>query len=164
MKTLKSNISDLAWTAMDHENKIVHQRKDLTREMTNNKMVASYYEISPGKVNWPFHYHLANDECFFILEGEGELRTIDGKEKVKAGDFIYFPAGENGLHQLRNISESKVLRYIDIGTTRQPDVVVMPDSNKLGVFGGSAPGQNLEKRTMRSYFKLDQQTEYLKDE
>ncbi len=38
-------------------------------------MVASLYEIPPGKVSWPFHYHVANEEIFCIIDGESELRT-----------------------------------------------------------------------------------------
>lgn len=141
-----------------------HYRKNFTKEFTSNKLVASLYELPPGKVSWPYHYHTTNEEIFYIIEGEGELRLHDKSIIVKAGDFIRFPVGEQGGHQLKNISKDTVLKYLDFGTTNEPDIVFMPDSNKLGIFIGGAPSQNTKNRHVWKYFNLDNEIEYLKDE
>jgi uncharacterized cupin superfamily protein len=163
-RTFKINIRDMEWSELTHGDRISHRRKDFTRDFKTNKMVASLYEIPPGKVSWPFHYHIANEEIFFILDGTGELRTRDGTMKVIAGDFLRFPVGEGGLHQLKNTSSDKSLKYLDFGTTNQPDLVFMPDSNKVGIFGGGAPCQNKEIRFIWKYFDLDTEIDYFKDE
>jgi len=163
-KTFKINETELEWNNLSHGDKIEHKRKNFTKDLTTNKMVASLYEIPPGKCSWPFHYHMANEEIFYIIEGEGELRTKEGIIKVSAGDFLRFPIGENGVHQLKNTSADKPLKYIDFGTTNQPDLVFMPDSNKVGIFGGGAPCQNNKNMTVRKYFDLDTEIDYLKNE
>lgn len=161
---LRRNENEMEWEQWSHGENIEHKRKNFTRELSTNKLVASLYEIPPGKVSWPFHYHIANEEIFYILDGEGELRTHDGTIKVKSGDFLRFPIGEKGAHQLKNTSSEKPLKYLDFGTTNHPDLVFMPDSNKVGLFGGSAPGQNKKNREIWKYFGLDTEIDYLKDE
>jgi len=153
----------MEWSEMNHGSNIQHYRKNFTKNLTTNKIVASLYEIPPGKVSWPYHFHIANEEVFYILEGEGELRTIDKKIKIKAGDFLRFPVGEGGAHQLKNTSE-KVLKYFDFGTVNHPDLVFMPDSNKVGLFGGGAPCQNSKNRFIWKYFNLDTEIDYLENE
>ena len=149
---------------MQHGHKIHHKRKNFTGKLTTNKIVASQYEIPPGKASWPFHYHLANEEVFYILEGEGELRTLNKTIKVSTGDFIRFPIGEKGAHQLINTSRNETLKYLDFGTTNHPDLVFMPDSNKVGLFGGGAPCQNNKKRIVWKYFDLNSEIGYLDGE
>ena len=158
------NQDQLNWTEMVHGEKIHHKRKNFTSELTTNKIVASLYEIPPGKASWPFHYHMANEEVFFIIEGEGDLRSADKTIKVKAGDFIRFPVGEKGAHQLINTSENRTLKYLDFGTTNHPDLVFMPDSNKVGLFDGGAPCQNNKNRIIWKYFDLNTEIGYLDGE
>ena len=161
---LKVSEETLNWVAWKHGDKIQHKRKDFTKDLTTNKLVASVYEIPPNKVSWPFHYHIANEEVFYILEGCGELRTFDKTIPVQKGDFLRFPVGEKGVHQLKNTSSDIPLKYLDFGTTNHPDLVFMPDSNKVGLFGGGAPCQNSKERNIWKYFDLDTEINYLKDE
>ena len=49
-------------------------RRDLTKVHEAESLVR-VYEIPPGKSAYPYHYHLKNEETFFILKGEGLLRT-----------------------------------------------------------------------------------------
>lgn len=161
---LRINENEMEWDSLSHGDKIEHKRKNFTKDLTENKIVAGLYEILPGKVSWPFHYHIANEEVFYIIEGEGEMKTNGDSFMVKAGDFIRFPVGENGAHQLKNTSADKPLKYLDFGTTNHPDLVFMPDSNKVGIFGGGAPCQSMKNRTIWKYFNLDTEIDYMKDE
>ena len=103
----------------------VHEAKSLVR----------VYEILPGKSAYPYHYHLKNEETFFILRGEGILRTPEGEREVRGGELIFFPAGEEGAHKLTNSSDTENLVYIDFDVTHDLDVAVYPDSGKIGVWG-----------------------------
>ena len=103
----------------------VHEAKSLVR----------VYEILPGKSAYPYHYHLKNEETFFILRGEGILRTTEGERPVRSGDLIFFPAGEAGAHKLTNTSESENLVYLDFDVVHDLDVTIYPDSGKLGIWG-----------------------------
>ncbi len=162
--TTVSDTRSMEWEELSNGGKIHHFRKDITRDLTSNKLVASIYRIPPGKVSWPFHYHAANEEAFYILEGEGELRTHNERLTVRAGDFIRFPAGKKGAHQLKNTSTESDLIYLDVGTAIHPDISVMPDSNKVAVMAGSAPSQSKSNRYFAKFFKLNNDCSFFDDE
>jgi hypothetical protein len=42
----------------------------------------------------------------------------------------------------------------------EPDITAYPDSNKIGIFAGSAPGGAKEKRSFNAYFPTDANTNY----
>lgn len=93
------------------------------------------YEIPPKKSAYPYHYHLKNEETYYIISGEGILRTVDGNIKVGKGDIMYFPANSNGAHKLTNTSDKEMLIYIDFDTNNDLEVSFYPDSNKIGIWG-----------------------------
>ena len=67
----------------------------------------SVYEVPPGKAAVPYHFHLRNEEVFFILRGTGLLKSPEGERTVTAGDFLYFPNNEKGAHKITNTSETE---------------------------------------------------------
>ena len=94
----------------------------------------SFYQLAPGKSNYPYHYHLDQEEVFYIISGSGMLKTPEGDRLVQAGDLLFFPAGKGGAHKLTNTSADKPLRYIDFDTIAAMDVAVYPDSRKVGIW------------------------------
>lgn len=105
-----------------------------------SKCRANFVELEPGNYAYGFHYHEANEEVFYIISGTGVIRTCDGEIQVKAGDAIGFPTGEKGAHVIKNESESEKLVYIDFGTTINPEVVHLPDFNKIMVISKEVNG------------------------
>ena len=103
----------------------VHEARSLVR----------VYELPPGKSAYPYHYHLKNEETFFILKGQGLLRSPEGERLVKPGDLLFFPTGEDGAHKLTNTSDTEPLVYLDFDVVCDLDVTVYPDSGKLGIWG-----------------------------
>lgn len=103
--------------------------------MGENKCAIAQYEVPPGKAAFPYHYHTQHEEAFYILSGNGILKTPEGEREVTAGDFLFFPANEKGAHKLTNKSESEMLVYLDYSTRSELDVSFYPDSNKMGVWG-----------------------------
>ena len=97
--------------------------------------LVSVYEIPPGKAAYPYHFHHKNEETFYILSGEGILKTPDGERKVVAGELLFFPVGEAGAHKLTNTSVTEMLVYIDFDVVHDIDVTVYPDSDKIGIWG-----------------------------
>ena len=96
--------------------------------------VANLYEIPTGKAAYPYHYHMENEEAFYILSGSGVLRTPQGERPIRAGDFLFFPAGEYGAHKLTNTG-AEPLVYLDFDTSHEIDVAFYPNSGKIGVWG-----------------------------
>jgi uncharacterized cupin superfamily protein len=132
---------DLGWSEQAHGEKFGHRRKQLGSAAGGQRVGCSLYEVPPGRTAFPRHYHLANEEAIYVLEGSATLRI--GREgqavEVSQGDYVALPVGADGAHQLVN-SSGAALRYLCFSTMVEPDVMVYPDSGKVGVFGGSAPG------------------------
>lgn len=91
------------------------------------------YEIPPQKASYPYHYHLASTEAFYILSGQGILETPQGSRAIAAGDSIVCPPGAGGAHRMVNTSQTEMLRYLDFDAIRSPDVVYYPRSEKTGI-------------------------------
>jgi len=118
----------------EHEGYEYFRRKFVPIGGANNALV-SVYEIPPGKAAYPYHYHHKNEETFYILSGEGILRTPDGERKVSAGDLLFFPTGPAGAHKLTNCSDAENLTYLDFDVVHDVDIAVYPDSDKIGIWG-----------------------------
>lgn len=111
-----------------------YYRRDFVKRGQAKQCVVSVYEIPPGKSAYPYHYHKKNEEVFFIVSGQGLLRTPEGERTVAAGDLLFFPAEAEGAHKLTNQSQEPLV-YVDFDTDNDLDVAVYPDSNKIGVWG-----------------------------
>jgi uncharacterized cupin superfamily protein len=61
---------------------------EVTSRKDFNQCYVAVYEIPPMKANYPYHYHLTNTEVFYIISGQGRLRTPAGDRSVKAGVII----------------------------------------------------------------------------
>jgi uncharacterized cupin superfamily protein len=152
------NEKEIDWTEQAKGNRFQFRRKSLSSYSVGERLGCSLYEIQPGKSAWPYHYHLSNEEAIFILAGRGTLRIGGEKSPVSAGDYVSLPAGKIP-HQLINDSD-EILRYICFSTMNEPDIGVYPDSEKIGVFAGSAPGGAKDKRTYHKYFLEGSDVDY----
>jgi uncharacterized cupin superfamily protein len=94
-----------------------------------------------------------------VLEGSGTLRLGGEEIWVSEGDYVALPARAEAAHQLINSSEA-VLRYLCFSTMVELDVMVYPDSGKVGIFGGAAPGGPKEKRTLSKFLRSDAEVGY----
>lgn len=149
-----ANINDIpSEHKCEHEEYEYIKRRFLPRSEAKQCTV-SVYTIPPGKSAYPYHFHIKNEEVFYIISGTGLLRTPNGERSVSAGDLLFFPADENGAHKLSNPSGSDALVYIDFDTANDIDVSFYPDSNKLAVWG-----MNINK-----VFKADENVDYYTDE
>jgi len=97
------------------------------------KLGAGVDILEPGKIACPYHYHLAQDEMFVILEGEGTLRVAGERVPVRAGDVVFIPPGPEYPHHLINTG-TVPMKYLSISTQERPEICYYPDSDKLGAF------------------------------
>jgi uncharacterized cupin superfamily protein len=120
--------------------------------------------VPPGKRAYPFHCHHVNEEMFFVIEGRGVVRIGDREYPIRKGDVIAAPAGgRDTAHQIVNTSDAE-LRYLMVSTMLTTEVVEYPDSSKVAVYVGSAPGYDVEKRTFNFRGKLGPAAEYWEGE
>jgi uncharacterized cupin superfamily protein len=135
------------------------RRKQLGAADGGEDLGASLYELPPGGASFPYHYHTGNEEALYVLSGEGTLR-LDGEDlAVAAGDFAALPASEDGAHRLRNDGEG-TLRYLLVSTMDDPDVMVYPDSGKVGVMAGRPPGGDADETDLNAYFRREDAVGY----
>ena len=97
--------------------------------------------LPPGKAAFPAHAHRVNEEMFFILEGEGEVR-IGGKAwPVRQGDFVACPpGGPETAHQIFNSSKAE-LKFLAVSTMMSPEIAEYPDSGKIGFYHARTDGE-----------------------
>jgi uncharacterized cupin superfamily protein len=124
----------------------------------SEQLGCSLYELPSGHRSWPYHYHTANEEAIYVLEGAGTIRLDGETSGLEAGDYVTLPADESGGHRVINDSEG-ALRYLAISTMNDPDVAVYPDSEKVGVYVGAPPGGR-DERTLEGYYGIDDDVDY----
>lgn len=85
-------------------------------------------DVSPGDESTEHHKHYHEEECMFVLEGQGTARIGMESHEVKAGDFIGFRKG--GLaHSLKNTGDT-MLRCIVVSQRKNHDVSDYPRLGK----------------------------------
>jgi uncharacterized cupin superfamily protein len=76
--------------------------------------------LPPGCWSSQRHWHSAEDEFVFVLEGEVVLVTDAGAEILRAGDCAGFKAGVRDGHHLQNRSERGAV-VLEVGSRRTAD-------------------------------------------
>ena len=82
--------------------------------------------LAPGKESSMRHWHTAEDEFVYVLEGEVVLRTDRGEQMLRAGMCAGFPAGTADGHQLINRSGRPAV-YLEVSNRMEADVVYYTD-------------------------------------
>jgi len=150
------NLSEAESRTASRGDRFAYTSKMLGRTAGGRGIGASWYEVPPGRTAFPAHWHTANEEAIFVLEGRGALRI--GKETValRSGDWVTLPVGPDHAHQLVNDGDAP-LRYLCFSTLETTEIVGYPDSDKIGVMsvaGGPTPW-------VRALFRMGEQvTDY----
>jgi uncharacterized cupin superfamily protein len=91
--------------------------------------------LPPGAWSSQRHWHTADDEFIYVLEGEVVLVTDAGEEVLRAGDCAGFKAGADG-HHLQNRSDHEAV-MLEVGTNTPGDEVHFPDIDLHALASGS---------------------------
>lgn len=138
-------------------------RKKLAAAAGGKQLGASLYRMEPGAKPWPRHAHLANEEAIYVLAGAGAIQIGEREVPLRAGDWVALPAGLAGAHQIRNPSSGELV-FLCVSTMREPDIIVYPDSAKVGLFAGSPPGGAPQPSTLKKFLSLTGEVDYWKGE
>lgn len=133
------NIYATDWDTSEDRPGYQWERLRLARRLGGEMLGASVYLIHPGQKSFPYHCHHANEEMLIVLEGRVTVRTPDGEEEAGPGDALIFERGPSGAHQLVNHTTEDA-RVLMMSTMVSPEITEYPDSGKVGVFPGRAPG------------------------
>ncbi len=85
-------------------------------------------EVPTGCESTEYHVHYFEDECAYVLEGEGVVTIGAETTSIGPGDFIGYPAGGEA-HTMRNMGEVP-LRCIIVGQRLSHDVGDYPNLKK----------------------------------
>lgn len=146
------NVADDDWSGTNEEG---GRWKRLGRQAGGTRLGCTLEDIEPGGRPARYHYHLANEEAMYVLDGDGTLRTPGGETAIEAGDYVSFPVGASGAHAVENTSDDR-LTVLFSSTMREPDVCVYPDDGELFVSAGTGSGWFGEERSLASTFPIDE--------
>ena len=82
--------------------------------------------LPPGAWSSQRHWHTAEDEFVYVLEGEVVLVTDAGEETLRPGDCAGFKAGVEDGHHLQNRSQADAL-LLEVGSRKTEDAGDYPD-------------------------------------
>jgi len=83
-----------------------------------NQFGVNLLRLPAGAWSSQRHWHSAEDEFVYVLEGEVVLVTDDGEELLKAGDCAGFKADDHNGHHLQNRSGREAV-VLEVGSRRR---------------------------------------------
>lgn len=86
--------------------------------------------LEPGSKSSLTHWHRAEDEMIYVLEGEITLIEGETETILRAGDAAAFKAGVPVGHHLHNRS-GLPSRCLVVGTRAPVDVITYPDHDRV---------------------------------
>jgi uncharacterized cupin superfamily protein len=138
------------------------RRARLGWQAGTERLGISLYELPAGERRTPYHYQHGNEEMLVVLSGSPHLRTPDGLRQIEAGEVVAFPRGPRGAHTLENRTDEPT-RYLMLSEMNAPDVIVYPDSEKVGVIG-RPPGSPGDEDELAAWFRFRDQVDYWEGE
>ena len=138
-----ANLDEVEFDDIEENGYYTSRRARFSAAIGARKLGYNLTELPPGKAQCPFHSHRAEEEMFFILDGEGELRFGNQRYRIRKHDVIACPTGGADVaHQIINTGKT-MMRYLSLSSVEQVEVCEYPDSGKIGVFAGAAGAPGL---------------------
>lgn len=150
------NVEDVPWVQYaPPRGRFGMEDRYLSGAVRSRKLDISVTRLAPGQVSCPYHFHHAEEELFYVLEGHGKLR-YDGEERpLRPGDVVSCPPGPGGAHQLINDADGPLV-YLAISNNEPWEICEYPDSNKVLAVALGPDG----KRAYRAIFPNDAGVDY----
>jgi len=137
---------------------------EIARRIGARKLGYNLTVVAPGKRNCPFHSHRAEEEMFFILEGNGELRYGDRHYPLRKGDIVACPTGgPETAHQIINTGDTE-MRYLSVSTLAPIEICEYPDSGKFGVYEDLPDDENGRHARFRHLARHEDARDYWEGE
>jgi uncharacterized cupin superfamily protein len=108
-------------------------RTDLGRAGGSRLSGLSHLAIAPGAEGYPPHCHSAEEELFFVLDGDGTLLLGDETFPVRAGSVVARPPATRVAHSFRAAGGG--LTLLAYGQRKPEDACFYPRSSKVALRG-----------------------------
>jgi uncharacterized cupin superfamily protein len=136
----------------------------VSRQLGAQKLGYNLTVLPPGKSAFPFHCHSVNEEMFFVVEGQGEIRIGDARHPIRAGDVIACPpGGPETAHQIVNTSQAD-LKVLAVSTRISTEVCEYPDTGRFGLIAELPGGADGKPRQLRFVGRATESLEYWQGE
>jgi uncharacterized cupin superfamily protein len=130
----------------------------------------SLYELDPGERTWPAHYHTANEEALYVLDGDltAWLGPLDdrGEVRLSPGEYVALPTGPDHAHEVET-SGDDTAQFLVVSTMYDPDFTVLDGTGdverRAHLVAGDAPGE-YEGRYISRTVDFDAEVPYWGDE
>lgn len=149
------NLDDVQFDDVEENGRYTSSRGQISDHIGAQRLGYNLTVLPAGKVQCPFHCHHGEEEMFFILEGEGELRFGNQRYPIRKHDVIACPpGGPDVAHQIINTGTT-TMRYLALSTLVDVETCEYPDSQKVSIVAGKR-GQ----RVLRKLFRAENTVDY----
>jgi uncharacterized cupin superfamily protein len=139
------NLDEVEFDDVEENGIYTSSRGQISDHIGARKLGYNLTVLPPGKVQCPFHNHHGEEEMFFILEGEGELRFGAQRYPLRKHDVIACPpGGADVAHQIINTGTT-TMRYLSLSTLVDIETCEYPDSGKVLIVAGERGPPRLRK-------------------
>jgi len=139
------NLDEVEFDDVEENGFYTSSRGQISDHIGAQKLGYNLTVLPPGKAQCPFHSHHGEEEMFFILEGEGELRFGNERYPIRKHDVIACPTGGAEVaHQIINTGAA-TMRYLSLSNTVELEACEYPDSEKVLVTSGKRGERGLRK-------------------
>jgi len=147
------NLDEVEFDDVEENGRYTSKRGRISDRIGARKLGYNLTVLPPGKVQCPFHSHYAEEEMFFILEGEGELRFGASRYPIRAHDVIACPTGGAEVaHQIINTGKT-TMRYLALSNRTDLEACEYPDSGKVSIVSDHPGG-------VRRMFRAETSVDY----
>ncbi|MGH9642871.1 MAG: cupin domain-containing protein [Terriglobales bacterium] len=148
------NLEDVEFDDVEENGLYTSKRGQIGSHIGARDLRYNLTVLPPGKAQCPFHCHHGEEEMFFILEGEGELRFGSERYPIRRHDVIACPTGGPQVaHQIVNTGTT-TMRYLALSTLAPVETCEYPDSNKISIVTGR-PGEPGLRKIFRAEASVD---------
>ena len=102
----------------------IRLRKPVGDVVGLTQLGAHIVTIMPGHESSEYHRHLYEEECVYILSGDGEALIDEQRYRIGAGDFLGFPR-KGPAHVLINTGNGPLVFFV-VGQRLEQDVCDYP--------------------------------------
>lgn len=124
------NVRDLHWKHDGPNGKYEADDAEIGLLIGARRLGYRLARLQPGAAYCPLHAHDLEEEFFYVVDGTPSIRTPRGTIVLQTGDFIAFPTGDRGAHQLLNESDAPSTLLL-VGNAEPGEVCFYPDSRKV---------------------------------
>ena len=125
------HLDDVTPTEAATAGQIARTTRELGRAAGARSCSLAHVEVPPGRFASALHCHLADEELYVVLEGDGEVRLGESTTPIRPGHVISRPPGTGISHRIE--SGSAGLVYLLSRLDNPHEITYYPDSAQLHI-------------------------------